>query len=92
MLDTAVIPCGGRGSRLHPITRWAPKDILPVGLRPIRSWTRDEAADAGLPRAIVVTTGDSFPGGMLEEFEAGPGLPPGAELYRDAVTAFPPCV
>jgi UTP-glucose-1-phosphate uridylyltransferase len=54
-LDTAVIPCGGRGTRLHPITRWLPKEILPVGLRPILFWTLDEAADAGLLRAIVVT-------------------------------------
>ena len=30
-LDTAVIPCGGRGTRLHPITRWLPKEILPGG-------------------------------------------------------------
>lgn len=55
MLDTAVIPCGGRGTRLHPITRWLPKEILPVGLRPILYWTLDEAADAGLLRAIVIT-------------------------------------
>jgi UTP--glucose-1-phosphate uridylyltransferase len=55
MLDTAVIPCGGRGTRLHPITRWLPKEILPVGLRPILHWTLDEAADAGLLRAILVT-------------------------------------
>jgi UTP--glucose-1-phosphate uridylyltransferase len=54
-LDTAVIPCGGRGTRLHPITRWLPKEILPVGLRPILYWTLDEAADAGLLRAIIVT-------------------------------------
>ena len=55
MLDTAVIPCGGRAIRLHPITRWLPKEILPVGLRPMLHWTLDEAADAGLLRAIVVT-------------------------------------
>jgi len=55
MLDTAVIPCGGRGTRLHPITRWLPKEILPVGLRPILYWTLDEAAGAGLFRAIVIT-------------------------------------
>jgi len=55
MVDTAVIPCGGRGTRLHPITRWLPKEILPVGLRPILHWTLDEAADAGLLRAIIVT-------------------------------------
>ncbi|HUF34962.1 MAG TPA: sugar phosphate nucleotidyltransferase [Gemmatimonadales bacterium] len=55
MLDTAVIPCGGLGTRLHPITRWLPKEVLPVGLRPVLHWTLDEAADAGLLRAIVVT-------------------------------------
>ena len=26
MLDTAVIPCGGLGTRLHPISRWLPKE------------------------------------------------------------------
>ena len=55
MLETAVIPCGGLGTRLHPITRWLPKEMLPVALRPILHWTLEEAADAGLLRAIVVT-------------------------------------
>ena len=55
MLDTAVIPCGGLGTRLHPITRWLPKEVLPVALRPVLHWTLDEAAGAGLLRAIVVT-------------------------------------
>jgi UTP-glucose-1-phosphate uridylyltransferase len=55
MLDTAVIPCGGLGTRLHPITRWLPKEMLPVGLKPVLYWTLDEAADAGLLRAIVIT-------------------------------------
>ncbi len=48
MIDTAVIPCGGLGTRLHPITRWLPKEMLPVGLKPVLYWTLDEAADAGL--------------------------------------------
>ena len=55
MLDTAVIPCGGLGTRLQPITRWLPKEMLPVGLRPVLYWTLDEAADAGLLRAIIIT-------------------------------------
>jgi UTP--glucose-1-phosphate uridylyltransferase len=55
MLDTAVIPCGGRGTRLLPITTWLPKEMLPVGLKPILYWALDEAADAGLLRAIIVT-------------------------------------
>ncbi len=55
MLDTAVIPCGGLGTRLHPITRWLPKEVLPVGLKPVLYWTLDEAAGAGLLRAIIIT-------------------------------------
>lgn len=55
MLDTAVIPCGGLGTRLHPVTRWLPKEMLPVGLKPVLYWTLDEAAGAGLMRAIIIT-------------------------------------
>ena len=55
ILDTAVVPCGGLGTRLHPITRFLPKEILPVALKPILYWTLDEAADAGLLRAIIIT-------------------------------------
>ncbi|MEO8200393.1 MAG: sugar phosphate nucleotidyltransferase [Gemmatimonadota bacterium] len=54
MIDTAVIPCGGLGTRLAPITRWIPKELLPVGLKPLIHWTLDEIADAGLLRAIIV--------------------------------------
>jgi UTP-glucose-1-phosphate uridylyltransferase len=54
-LDTAVIPCGGLGTRLHPITRWLPKEVLPVGLKPVLYWTLDEASEAGLLRAIIIT-------------------------------------
>lgn len=55
MLDTAVIPCGGLGTRLAPITRWIPKELLPVGLKPLLHWTLDEIADAGMLHAIIVT-------------------------------------
>jgi UTP-glucose-1-phosphate uridylyltransferase len=55
VIDTAVIPCGGLGTRLHPITRWLPKEMLPVGLKPVLYWSLDEAAGAGLLRAIIIT-------------------------------------
>ena len=55
MIDTAIIPCGGLGTRLAPITRWIAKEMLPVGLKPVLYWTLDEAADAGLTRAIIIT-------------------------------------
>lgn len=79
MLDTAVIPCGGLGTRLHPITRWLPKELLPVGLKPVLYWTLDEAADAGLLRAIIITNphkpmleaaARNYPGPLELEFVA----------------------
>jgi UTP--glucose-1-phosphate uridylyltransferase len=54
MLDTAVIPCGGLGTRLAPMTRWIPKELLPVALKPLLHWTLDEIAGAGLLHAIIV--------------------------------------
>jgi UTP-glucose-1-phosphate uridylyltransferase len=77
ILDTAVIPCGGLGTRLHPITRWLPKEVLPVGLKPVLYWTLDEAAAAGLLRAIIITNphkpmleavARNYPGPMELEF------------------------
>jgi UTP-glucose-1-phosphate uridylyltransferase len=53
-LDTAVIPCGGLGRRLRPITNWVPKEMLPVGLKPLLYWALDEAAVAGLMRVVLV--------------------------------------
>lgn len=53
--DTAIIPCGGLGTRMLPISRWLPKELLPVSLVPLIHWALAEAADAGLARAIVVT-------------------------------------
>jgi len=78
-LDTAVIPCGGLGTRLHPITRWLPKELLPVGLKPVLYWTLDEAAGAGLLRAIIITNphkpmleaaARNYPGPLELEFVA----------------------
>jgi UTP-glucose-1-phosphate uridylyltransferase len=79
MIDTAVIPCGGLGTRLHPITRWIPKEMLPVGLKPVLYWALDEAADAGLLRAIIITNpykpmleaaARNYPGPLELEFVA----------------------
>lgn len=77
ILDTAVIPCGGLGTRLRPITRWLPKEMLPVALRPLLHWVLDEAADAGLLRAVIITNPNkpmleavarSYPGPLVLEF------------------------
>src|SRR4051812_50084524 len=80
-LDTAVIPCGGLGTRLHPITRWLPKEVLPIGLKPVLYWTLDEAAAAGLLRAIIITNPHKP---MLEAAVPNyPGTPEGEVAAHD---------
>jgi UTP--glucose-1-phosphate uridylyltransferase len=53
-VTTAVIPCGGKGTRLAAIARDTPKELLPIGGKPLLQWTLEEAAAAGLDRAVVV--------------------------------------
>lgn len=38
-----------------PVSRWLPKELLPVSLIPLIHWTLAEVSEAGLARAIVVT-------------------------------------
>jgi len=55
-VTTAVIPCGGRGTRIAPLARAIPKELLPVAGKPLLQWTLEEAAAAGIERAVVVTS------------------------------------
>ena len=55
MIDTAVIPAAGYGTRLLPITKVLSKATLPLGTIPIMSEILWEAYNAGIRRAIIVT-------------------------------------
>ncbi len=55
-MATAVIPCGGRGTRMASVAGPQPKELLPVAGKPLLQWTLEEAAAAGLERAVVVTS------------------------------------
>jgi len=55
-VTTAVIPCGGRGTRLAARYPHTPKELLPVAGQPLLQWTLEEVAAAGLERVIVVTS------------------------------------
>jgi UTP-glucose-1-phosphate uridylyltransferase len=100
-LDTAVIPCGGLGRRLRPITNWVPKEMLPVGLKPALYWALDEAAAAGLLRVILVVTphkpvieaaARQYQGPLELEFVSQPlfrGLGDAILCARDALAGSP---
>jgi UTP--glucose-1-phosphate uridylyltransferase len=54
-IRTAVIPAGGLGTRLLPLTRAVPKELLPVWKRPILDYAIEEAAVAGIERVVIIT-------------------------------------
>ena len=54
-IRTAVIPAGGLGSRLLPLTRAVPKELLPVWKRPVLDYALEEAAAAGIEHVVIVT-------------------------------------
>lgn len=53
-VKTAIIPVAGRGTRLMPLTKTTPKELLPVYNRPVIELIVQEAFDAGIEKAILV--------------------------------------
>ena len=51
-----LIPAAGRGTRLAPVTSTVPKELLPVGTRPMLQWCLTEALEAGFLDLAVVTS------------------------------------
>jgi len=54
-LSKAVIPVGGLGTRLLPATKVLPKELLPVGRRPMVQCVVEEMRAAGLENICFVT-------------------------------------
>lgn len=51
----AVIPAAGRGSRLYPLTKAQPKEMMPVGPRPAIQAVVEELGAAGITDILVIT-------------------------------------
>jgi CTP:molybdopterin cytidylyltransferase MocA len=51
----AIVMAAGEGRRLRPITEHWPKPVLPIDSRPVIGTLLRELAEAGIPRAWVVT-------------------------------------
>lgn len=54
-LQTVVFPVAGRGTRLLPVTKSVPKELLPVYDKPVLQFAVEEAIAAGAERLIFVT-------------------------------------
>ena len=51
----AVIPAAGLGTRMLPIARAVPKEILPIVDRPAISYLVEEAAKSGITDVLIIT-------------------------------------
>lgn len=54
-IDIAVIPVAGLGTRLLPATKSQPKEMLPVGRKPVVQYVVEELTRVGVTRVLFVT-------------------------------------
>ena len=54
-IDTAVVPVAGLGTRLLPATKSQPKEMLPVGRKPVVQYVVEELTRVGLSRVLFIT-------------------------------------
>ncbi|MFA6471382.1 MAG: UTP--glucose-1-phosphate uridylyltransferase [Candidatus Latescibacterota bacterium] len=54
-ITKAIIPVAGLGTRLLPATKSQPKEMLPIGRKPIVQYVVEELAQAGLHNILFVT-------------------------------------
>lgn len=54
MIKKAVIPVAGRGTRFRPISKYVPKEMLPVIDKPVIHYVVEEALAAGIEDVIIV--------------------------------------
>jgi UTP--glucose-1-phosphate uridylyltransferase len=54
-IDLAVVPVAGQGTRLLPSTKSQPKEMLPVGRKPVVQYIVEELASSGIRRLLFIT-------------------------------------
>lgn len=55
VLDLAVVPVAGQGTRLLPSTKSQPKEMLPIGRKPVVQYIVEELARSGIRRILFIT-------------------------------------
>jgi len=54
-VDLAVVPVAGRGTRLLPLTKSQPKEMLPMGRKPVVQYVVEELSRCGVGRLLFIT-------------------------------------
>ncbi len=54
-VNLAVVPVAGRGTRLLPLTKSQPKEMLPIGRKPVVQYIVEELSRCGITRLLFIT-------------------------------------
>jgi len=54
-IDVAAVPVAGLGTRLLPATKSQPKEMLPVGRKPVVQYVVEELTRVGMKRVLFIT-------------------------------------
>ena len=52
----AIVPAAGFGTRLRPLTQSCPKELLPIGRKPVLAHVAAELMQAGIVRAVFIVS------------------------------------
>jgi len=77
----AIVPVAGRGTRLYPLTKSQPREMLPIGRKPCVQWIAEELALSGVTDILFVTGANKR---SLEDHFEPPGVP-----VDEGVTSWP---
>jgi UTP--glucose-1-phosphate uridylyltransferase len=70
LITRAVVPAAGLGTRLLPVTRSVPKELLPVVDRPVVDYVIEELAAGGIEQVLLVTSPSKY--AIEQHFEHDP--------------------
>src|SRR2546421_10623067 len=55
-IQRAIVPAAGLGTRLRPLTLAIPKEMLPLGRKPVLEYVVEELRAAGIGRILFVVS------------------------------------
>lgn len=85
-ITKAVVPAGGRGTRLLPLTRALPKEMLPLGTAPVIQGVAEEIVAAGVTDILIITSAGKR--AIEDHFDPGDGTDDAPALFDPARVRF----
>lgn len=57
-IKKAIIPAGGLGTRMLPITKSVPKELLPINMKPMIQYAVEEGVKSGIKEILIIIRKD----------------------------------